>query len=121
MCDDLRSVTVHAARFGLRHAAPRPVLFFPAMPRAPRRLLTLLVIIAWVVLGPVGMAFDACAAMMALCDGGSCGVLSAVLVSVPGLVPLAPLAVTAVSLAGRSPAGAASALDPPPKPGFLSA
>jgi hypothetical protein len=40
------------------------------------RWLTLVLLTAWVILGPVGMAFDSCAAMMALCDGGPCGAVS---------------------------------------------
>ena len=49
------------------------------MVTARRRWLTLVLLAAWVLLGPVGMAFDTCAAMMALCDGVPCGVVSAVI------------------------------------------
>ena len=54
------------------------------------RWLTLVVLTAWVILGPVGMAFDSCAAMMALCDGGPCGAVSAVTDVAPSFAPPAP-------------------------------
>ncbi|HKZ08282.1 MAG TPA: hypothetical protein VJU81_22640 [Methylomirabilota bacterium] len=36
------------------------------------RVTALLILLAWVLLGPVGMAFDACAVTIALCEA-SCG------------------------------------------------
>jgi hypothetical protein len=86
-----------------------------------RRWLTLILLVAWVFLGPVGMAFDACAAMMALCDGGSCGVVSAVAQSTPSFPPPAALMlVVAAAPDSVTPLGP-SALEPPPKSVRLSA
>ena len=61
------------------------------------RWLTLALLTAWVILGPVGMAFDSCAAMMALCDGGPCGVVSAVTDASPSFGPPMPGTIIVVS------------------------
>ena len=75
----------------------------------PRRPLILLVLAAWVLLGPVAMAFDGCG----MCDEGC--VLSGIPVSletssalrlVADIVPLSPDRVVAVTL---------KTLEPPPK------
>ena len=75
----------------------------------------LLVLAAWLVLGPVGMAFDNCAAMMVLCDGSPCGVVAAVTLAVPALT--APKTIVATSLASplSVPVVTARAVEPPPK------
>lgn len=80
-----------------------------------RRALTLAVLIGWVVLGPIGMAFDACAAMMALCDGGQCGVVAAVTFAGPVLAP--PQSIAAMERPSRDPLllVVVRVLDPPPK------
>jgi hypothetical protein len=63
-----------------------------AMTGGRSRWLILAVLMAWVILGPIGMAFDSCAAMMTLCDGGPCGAVSAVPSSAPSFAP--PIAMT---------------------------
>ena len=83
--------------------------------------LTLVLLTAWVILGPVGMAFDSCAAMMALCDGGPCGVVSAVTDASPAFGPPMPGTNILVSWLDRFTPVSRSALEPPPKFGRLSA
>ena len=92
-----------------------------AMSRPSYRWLTLVVLVAWVILGPVGMAFESCAAMMLLCDGGPCGAVSAVTDATPTLAP--PMALTAAVIPTLTPFTpvAPSSLEPPPKSVRLSA
>ncbi len=84
---------------------------------APRRArwLTLALLAAWLILGPVGMAFDSCAAMMALCDGGPCGAVSAVTDAAPSFAPPIPLTLTVMSPPKHVTPVPPSALEPPPK------
>ena len=77
--------------------------------------LTLALLTAWMILGPVGMAFDACAAMMALCDGGPCSVVSAVTDAAPALAPPTSLTVAMASRSEQFTPVPRSALEPPPK------
>lgn len=85
------------------------------------RWLMLTVLTAWVILGPVGMAFDSCAAMMALCDGGPCGAVSAVTDAAPSFAPPVALTIAVVSLPMQFTPIPRSTLEPPPKPVRLSA
>ncbi len=84
------------------------------MPSRPRRRLVVLVLVAWVLLGPIAMAFDDCPAMMSMCEG-PCGVLTYVVYALPSVT--APAAMTAVSatVTRTLPAAVVTALDPPPK------
>ena len=84
------------------------------------RWAVLAVLIAWVVLGPVGMAFDSCAAMMTLCDGGPCGVVSAV-VDAPSFAAPAVLSGTMTTWSEHPVTILRSTLEPPPKLFRLSA
>ena len=59
-----------------------------------RRCVVVLVLVAWVLLGPIAMAFDDCPAMMSMCEG-PCGVLTYAVYALPSVT--APTAVTAVS------------------------
>ena len=79
-----------------------------------RRLLILLMLAAWVLLGPVAMAFDDCPGMMSMCEG-PCGALPYLQYAPPSIT--APVAVaTITALSPRSlPAVVPTALDPPPK------
>jgi hypothetical protein len=86
-----------------------------AVKRGRVQWLTLVLLTAWVILGPVGMAFDACAAMMALCDGGPCGAVSAVTDAAPSLAPPTSLTVALVSRSKQFTPVPRSALEPPPK------
>ena len=85
------------------------------------RWLTLVLLTAWMILGPVGMAFDSCATMMALCDGGPCGVVSAVTDASPSFGPPMPGTIIVVSRLDQFILVPRSALEPPPKSGRLSA
>ena len=86
-----------------------------------RKVVTCALLVAWVLLGPIGMAFDACAAMMALCDGGSCGVVAAVTVAPVMLTPPQTVATDPVRLRDVLPVVLLRALEPPPKSLRLSA
>ena len=79
------------------------------------RWLTLVMLAAWLILGPVGMAFDSCAAMMVLCDGGPCGVVSAVTDAAPSFAPPMPLTIAVTSPPKHVTPVPRSALEPPPK------
>lgn len=79
------------------------------------------VLMAWLLLGPVGMAFDSCAAMMALCDGGPCGAVSAVIDAAPSLAPPATLTGAVLSPPKQFAPVPRSTIEPPPKFARLSA
>ena len=82
--------------------------------------LVLGLLIAWVLLGPIGMAFDACGAMMALCEV-PCGAPSAMLDAAPTLAALAAAALVPRPARLHPPTVELGALEPPPKPLRLSA
>jgi len=85
------------------------------------RWLILVVLTAWVILGPVGMAFDSCAAMMTLCDGSPCGVVSAVTGAAPSFVPPTALTMAVISPRTEVVPIPRSTLEPPPRFVRLSA
>lgn len=93
----------------------------PRMVGGCSRWLTLVVVMAWIVLGPVGMAFESCAAMMMLCDGGPCGVVTAVVNTTPTLAAPVQVAELPVALVPHPVRVLRSALEPPPKLARLSA
>jgi hypothetical protein len=92
-----------------------------AMTLRRSRWLMLAVLTAWVILGPVGMAFDSCAAMMTLCDGGPCGAVSAVTDAAPSFAPPAALTVAVMSPPTQFTPIPRSTLEHPPKFVRLSA
>ena len=82
-----------------------------------QRLLTLVLLVAWVFLGPVGMAFSACAEM----DG--CDALCGTNAAVPGPVAVATKALALwveSSLDGHLPLSGLEVPDAPPKLAPLS-
>ena len=85
------------------------------------RWLTLLLLVAWVILGPIGMAFGSCGAMMALCDGSPCGVVTALMGTTPTVATPAPLPEALPLIAQHLITVPGSASEPPPKPLRLSA
>ena len=91
------------------------------MVRRHSRALAVFVVVAWVVLGPIGMAFDCCGAMMILCDGGPCGVVTAVIDGAPLVAPPVVLSIATEMFTQRPPTAAFLTLDPPPKLVRLSA
>ena len=80
----------------------------------------LLILVAWIVLGPIGMAFDSCGAMMALCDGAACGVVAAV-TAAPALAVPAALVARSFPPPDPLPGITARAFELPPKFAPLSA
>jgi hypothetical protein len=92
-----------------------------AMTGGRSRWLILAVLTAWVILGPVGMAFDSCAAMMTLCDGGPCGAVSAVTDAAPSFAPPAALTIAVIASPKQFTPIPRSTLEPPPKFARLSA
>ena len=86
-----------------------------------RPILIALTLILWVASGPVGMAFDGCAMMGAMCEA-PCGISSyiagPVATAVAGLRPLAYLAPPSIA---HPRAVTVSPLTPPPKSTLRSA
>ena len=91
------------------------------MSKSGRRLLILLTLALWVVSGPIGMAFDGCAMMGAMCEA-PCGVLSYIVApTVSNIAALQPLAYLE-SRSTQQPARiSAPPLTPPPKSALLPA
>ncbi len=80
-----------------------------------RRVLTLLVLGLWLLLGPVSMAFDGCLVMGALCDGGPCGASCNASFAPAQAVDLEPIAYLDSQPGLQLPANTLTALEPPPK------
>jgi hypothetical protein len=85
-----------------------------------KRWLILGFLVAWVLLGPIGTAFDMCGAMMALCEI-PCGAPSAMVDAVPTITRLVAVAFIIGASPAQPPAVELHALEPPPKPLRLSA
>ena len=77
-----------------------------------RRLVTVMVMVLWVLLGPVGMAFS-CAGMDG-CDA-LCGTTSAAEQIPAAVAPEAPVCRVGYTLAGHLPLNSGHVLDAPPK------
>ncbi len=91
------------------------------MGKFARSLSTVLMLTLWVVSGPIGMAFDGCAMMGAMCEA-PCGISSYIAGPVAtGLAELQPLASLASPSTARPLVASASPLTPPPKSSLLSA
>jgi len=91
------------------------------MRRPAPLLIVVLTLVLWIVSGPVGMAFDGCATMGAMCEA-PCGILSYVVA--PGVVGLAvprPLAYLEAPSIEQPVLISPSPLTPPPKFSLLSA
>ena len=86
-----------------------------------RPLLSVLILVLWLVSGPVAMAFDGCAMMGAMCEA-PCGVLSYIVAPpVSNVAALQPLAYLE-SRSTQQPARISAApLTPPPKSPLLPA
>ena len=93
----------------------------PPMRRAIHPLLSVLILVLWLVSGPVAMAFDGCAMMGAMCEA-PCGVLSYIVApTVTDVAALQPLAYLE-SRSTQQPARISAApLTPPPKSPLLPA
>ena len=80
------------------------------------RWLPVLIVVTWIILGPIGMAFGSCAAMMMLCDGGPCGVVTALVSNTPTMAAPVPLFDAPPITTQRPQSVLRSAVEPPPKP-----
>lgn len=91
------------------------------MRRLVRPLLIALTLTLWVISGPIGMAFDGCAMMSAMCEA-PCGISSYISGQViTGISGLQPLAYLALQSAAHPPIVPVSPLTPPPKSPLRSA
>ena len=76
--------------------------------------MVVLVLVAWVLVGPIAMAFDDCPAMMSMCEG-PCGVLTYVVYAAPSVSAPTMVATVQSPITWTLPAVLVTALDPPPK------
>jgi len=91
------------------------------MRKSARLLSIALTLVLWVVSGPVGMAFDGCAMMGAMCEA-PCGALSYIAAPrATGLAILQPLAYLEPSASSPPAIINTGPLTPPPKSALLSA
>jgi hypothetical protein len=91
------------------------------MRKLARPILIALTLTLWVVSGPIGMAFDGCAMMGAMCEA-PCGISSYIAGPMPtSLAGLQPLAYLAFSATAHPLLVSASPLTPPPKSALRSA
>ena len=79
-----------------------------------RRLATVVFLALWVLLGPIAMAFDGCAAMGAMCEV-PCGIPSCLSLLPAPLLGLAPIAYLDALPRAELPTNTLTALEPPPK------
>ena len=86
-----------------------------------RPVLIVITLALWVVAGPVGMAFDGCAMMSAMC-AAPCGVLPYIVAPVaPDLAVRSPLAYLGASFDEQPTVLSVRPLTPPPKSALHSA
>jgi hypothetical protein len=85
-----------------------------AMRGVPRRLGVGLILVAWVLLGPIAMAFDGCPALMAMCEG-PCGILSYLVTAPITLGLVHSIAPSTPPASDPLPAVLAPPAEPPPK------
>jgi len=79
-----------------------------------RRAIALCILAVWVLLGPIAMAFDGCAAMGAMCEG-PCGISSCAIFTPALSIAPAPASSLYVAADRHLPANALAALELPPK------
>jgi hypothetical protein len=77
----------------------------------PRRVLVLMVLAGWLLLGPIAMAFESCDGM---CEG-PCGALCALASVAPGETTLELLSDLTLPVRSDLPGILVQVLDPPPK------
>ena len=78
------------------------------------------VLILWVFAGPIGMAFDTCPAMSAMCEG-PCGLTTATVSIAPSVVLVLTVVGSVVLDPAAHPAAVARSFEPPPRTSALSA
>lgn len=85
-----------------------------------RRFVTLILLVVWVLLGPLSMTYIGCAGMGAMC-GSPCALPSCLLTSLPNLSALPLGSYVSTALPERPPTIFLQIPDPPPKPHALMA
>ena len=91
------------------------------MRRPVRPLMIALTLAIWLVSGPVGMAFDGCAMMGAMCEAPCGAMLQIVMPAAPNLVGLSPVSYLDSPLDERPVVLSLRPPSPPPKSALLSA
>ena len=79
-----------------------------------RRLITLFVLVVWVLVGPIAMAYAGCAGMGAMCTG-PCALQSCVLTTLPGLLALQSISSVAMQREDPPPLTILKTPAPPPR------
>jgi len=86
-----------------------------------KRVLTVAVLMLWLLLGPVVMAFNGCLLMGALCDGGPCASSSSTAFVPAPLIGPGPIGFLAAVPRRALPPNSFATLEPPPKSPLLAA
>ena len=86
-----------------------------------KRALTVAVLVLWILLGPIAMAFDGCLLMGTLCDGGPCANFSSTAFVPALLIGPGPIGFLAAAPRRMLPANSPATLDPPPKSPLFAA
>jgi hypothetical protein len=86
-----------------------------------KRALTVAVLVLWILLGPIAMAFDGCLLMGTLCDGGPCANFSSTAFVPALLIGPGPIGFLAAVPRLMLPANSPATLEPPPKSPLLAA
>jgi hypothetical protein len=86
-----------------------------------KRALTVAVLMLWILLGPIAMAFDGCLLMGTLCDGGPCANFSSTAFVPAPLIGPGPIGLLAAVPRLVLPANSPATLEPPPKSPLLAA
>ena len=86
-----------------------------------KRALTVAVLMLWILLGPIAMAFDGCLLMGTLCDGGPCANFSSTAFVPALLIGPGPIGFLAAVPRVMLPANSPATLEPPPKSPLLAA
>ena len=86
-----------------------------------KRALTVAVLVLWILLGPIAMAFDGCLLMGTLCDGGPCANLSSTAFVPTLLIGPGPIGFLATVPRLVLPASSPATVEPPPKSPLLAA
>jgi len=85
------------------------------------RALTVSLLMLWLLLGPIAMAFNGCLLMGTLCDGGPCANFSSTAFVPAPLIGPGPIGLLAAVPRLVLPANSPATLEPPPKSPLLAA
>ena len=86
-----------------------------------KRVLTVAVLMLWLLLGPIAMAFNGCLLMGTLCDGGPCANVSSTAFVPAPLIGPGPIGLLAAVPRLVLPANSPATLEPPPKSPLFAA